>query len=353
MKAEYKNDTNKGPGYGLIIFTESLFPSEPWMVALQRSSDGKFLVEGGNGQWVGESAFFPLQGTVNEDGSSLELFLDPPVIDSLDQQEQYRISLKGSDGEPQRARLKMNPIAFSRADRLDNTAQMRRKEKKLAPPETDKEIRTEANTKKTGEVPPQSAPAQDVGTAAPENLEMARPPEPAAKGSKMQLWILLALLVAGTLLGFFLLKSNPEKNADLPEQSAPKQDQKKAESAEDQVRKFFSQNSPTAQGALALAKSLPKTNLADQDAVYRLYYYAVGNNDPNAFLPYGDCLNPALPKWGSISKNAPDAMEAYEKAKQSNPEAAQKAIDDMLAWLEKQAAEGNAEAQEWLGKIKK
>lgn len=353
MKAEYKNDPDKGPGYGLVVFTESLFPSAPWTVSLQRSSDGKFLVEGGNGQWVGESAFFPLQGTVSADGATLELFLDPQVIDSLDQQEQYRISLKGSDGEAQRARLKLNPITFSRDDHRDNTARLKREAQNAQTLNNDRESSLEKNRAGAGENPPIPTVSGSAAPTGTENLEMPETVDDKPKKPKRWILVLLALIVAGSLLGFFLLKSMPEKNVDTKQQNTAEQDSKKPESVEEQVRKFFAQGSPTAQGALALAQALPKTSPADQDAVYRLFYYAYGNNDPQSYLPYADCLNPALPKWGTIIKNAPDALEAYEKARQDNPEAAQKAIDDMLAWLEKQSAEGNEEARDWLARIKK
>ena len=347
MKAAYKDDMIKGPGFGVIEFKEALFPAAPWRISLQRASDQKFLTAQGNGHWAGESISIPLEGNLNEDGTVLELFIGPPIVDSLDTQQPYRVTLSGADGESLRAPFRPLAITFSQREGLDNTARAKIKEQapqKPQAPSTEKKI-TEAA--QSSEIKP-STPGPEEKKPEIIQLEKTAP----AQGSKAKRWlpIILALLIIGAALAWFIPKFMNNERGQSAQQSKPPTH---VESAEAQVKKFFSQASPTAQGALALAEKLPKTDSASQDALYRLYYFAAEKNDSKAFLPYGNCLNPAMSAWGTIRKNAPDAMKAYEQALKANPEAAQKAIDDLMNWLNKEAAAGNSEAAAWLGQLKK
>lgn len=337
MKARYKDDSEKGPGYGYLIFSEFLPPSGPWSVALQRSYDQNFLAQ--DGKWIGELSYIPLQGELAEDGTGVALSIDPVIVDALDPQQQYRVSIKGSEGEePQTTRLHIQDISFSRDERLDNTA-------RKAPTPVEKAAPKPADNIKEKEINPPEPEKPEI------QLETPKPQTPPAQKKRWPL-VALALLVMAGLLGWVLVSvfsGNEEQTAGPTSVPPPKQE----ESVEAQVRKFFSQDAPNAATALTLADKLSKTSPADQDAVYRLYYFAVENNDPQAFIPYADCLNPAMPAWGTIHKNAPEAAQFYQKAAQTNPEAAKKALENMLTWLDKQAASGNAEAKNWLEQLKK
>lgn len=357
MKAIYK-DKEKSPGSGFLVFSGELFPSPPWRISLQRALDHKFLA--GGGKWVGESVFLPLEGELKENGT-LELAVDQQIVDSLNLLEKYQVVLKGSDGQDLKARLKVNAVTFSREERRDNTARAREEEPRpqnsRPAPSTS---RAEEKPKPGVEAAPPAAPS------AGESLPM---PEPGrdAKSSSWRWLAFLFIAAVGALLAWILLKSPSDSETSPAGQSAPTQASPapktetprpigKADapkSARQLVKEFFSQPEPAPHAALNLAETLPKASPEEQDAIYRLYYFAYENGDQEAALSYGNCLNPALPQWGTIKKNAPDAMQAYEKAESINPEAAQKARDGLLAWLESQAAKGDAQAGEWLNAIKK
>lgn len=354
MKATYKDDEKKGPGYGFVTFSEDLFPAPPWKISLQRASDKKFLTK--QGHWAGESVFIPLDGKLNEDGSLLELYLEPPIVDSLDTQQQYRINLAGADGISLRAPFRPLSITFSQMEGLDNTARAKIEEQVPQKPQASDPEKKNNESDQAAEV---KAATPELKPSSPPPAPEEKSPEPltmeestTARGGKAKIWlpILLAMLIIGAALAWLIPKFMTNESDQTAKQSSP---QTQVESAEAQVKKFFSQASPSPQAALALAEKLPKTNSADQDALYRLYYFAVEKNAAQAFLPYANCLNPAMPTWGTIRKNAPDAMKAYEEALKSNPEAAQKAIEELMAWLNKEAAAGNTEAATWLEQIKK
>lgn len=357
MKAIYK-DKEKSPGSGFFIFSGELFPSPPWRISLQRALDHKFLA--GGGKWVGESVFLPLDGELKENGS-LELAVDPKIVDSLNLLEKYQVTLKGSEGQDLKARLKVGAITFSREERRDNTARARKEEPR---PENLKPAPPAGKVKDKPEPAGEAAPSLE-----PSDGESLRLPEPERK-AKSRSWLWLAFLfiaAVGALLAWILWKNPPDSETGPVSQSAPKPTNQEPKielpkpigkgeapkSAGQLVKEFFSQPEPAPHAALNLAAALPKASAEEQDAIYRLYYFAYENGDQEAAMSYGNCLNPALPQWGTIKKNAPDAMQAYEKAENLNPEAAQKARADLLAWLEDQAAKGDAQAERWLNEIKK
>lgn len=334
MKVAYTQGNESG--FGELVFSEELFPDGPWQIAIERGSDRQFLSRSQNHPWTGEINFQQLDCTGKENGS-LAFAVGPEIVDELDPQEAYRVKLKGASGEPLSAVLRIGTINHSPAGTLKNTA---RPELKAKP------------AQKTAQKPaperaqPDPEPERAKQPEAPELLDLAaKRPEP-KRGRKYLQIAMLLVLIAACAAWYWL---DPRKNAQEAEPSvvaaAP------VASAEEQVRQFFRGGTATPGHALALAERLPKTTAADQDAVYRLYYYAAENNEPGAALLYGACLDPAQPAWGSIEKNAPAAWRAYKKAHDQDKAAA--TMTAMRGWLEDQSRAGNAQAAKWLREIEK
>ena len=136
----------------------------------------------------------------------------------------------------------------------------------------------------------------------------------------------------------------PEQPAAAPEPQAP------TAGTEVRVQSFFNGGERTPQAAARLSRELPAGTPAEQDAVYRLYYFAGENGESSVLMDYAACLDPGKPQWGSIDKDAPAAWELYEKAKGTQPQAAS-AQQALRTWLEQKAAAGDARAARWLRDI--
>lgn len=368
MKVDYKDNASLGPGNGILTFSECLPPDQPWSISIQRASDQNFMTGKKAKQWVGETFFMPLQGSVKPDGA-LELFIGPAIVDSLDQQEQYRVALKGKDGDVQKGRLKVGQISFSLSGSLDNTAQgpeiINQPEPEPPvnqPPLTDTpEPEPQTNTLEREPEPPVDKPES---SALNEPLPMGDQP---AQPAKKHLWryIILALLAILCIAWFLLEKfykgdeaqepaQEPAKEEPAPKSEPPKEAPPAPEppkSAEEQVRTFFNGKEYTPAEALALARTLPKNTPAEQDAIYRLYYFAGTHNEPDAMLEYAACVDPSKPNWGSIQKDGAMALGIYQDAQKHNVPGAEQAAAALRKWLEDQAAGGNAQAKVWLDQI--
>ena len=150
-------------------------------------------------------------------------------------------------------------------------------------------------------------------------------------------------------------KAVPEKPAATPEKPAPAAPAAPAAAApqtpEQRVTLFFGGKDRTPEQAAALSRELPVATKADQDAVYRLYYFASENGELSVIMNYAACLDPSKPQWGNINKDAQAAWELYTRAKATRPEAAE-AQQNLKTWLEREAAAGNAQAKLWLTGLK-
>lgn len=367
MKVAYLDDGQKGPGYGILEFSEAMFPDSPWQIAIQRGTDHNFLSGKKTDQWVGETIYFPVAGDVNEEGS-LEIFLDPEVVDSLNIQDQYQVFLKGGDSGPLRARLKIGLITYTPDENRENTARAEQREDPAPAPRP-----SPKPAQASVEVPKEPEPPKE--NTAPLSMQPASPQQP-EKSRWHGVWKYAILAVLALLcLAWFLI--DPGKRGEDAEQAKTEEPAASAASSqrengqpkeeivgastgrpqqagvEQQVRDFFAAANVTPQGAFNLSGQLPKQTAADQDAVYRLYYYAAEKDFPQALMPYAACLDPSQPQWGTIEKDAPLAWSVYERAKNSQPEAAAAAQKNMLNWLLEQVKAGNAKAREWLGALPK
>lgn len=361
MKVEYRDDPQKGAGYGEFVFSEAMMPDGPWEISIQRGTDHSFLTGKKRDQWVGEAIFIPLEGKAAEDGS-LSLRIGPEIVNSLNQMEQYQTKLKGASGSPLAGRLRIGAISYSPSESLDNTAKIADagKEKpeekpKAAPAASPRDADVDAILASLDEKPAAEGKKAGApeGKAGPDNLEM-----PAAAKPQKKLWryLLLALLAIACIVWFLvappdLLKrgSGPESGGEGQKTAQPSAQQ----SAEERVGGFFAGSRVSPEAALELSRQLPKNTPADQDAVYRLYYYAAANDVPAAYIDYAACVDPSRPQWGTIEKDAPLAWQMYEKAKKGDKAAAEAAQKHLLDWLEKEAKAGNARARDWLSAMGK
>lgn len=328
MKATYREAST--PGHGHIVFSQDIFPDKPWSLGIRRSLDHFYLA--GGGKWVAEEYYSPVDGQVMPDGS-LEIAAGPNIVDSLDPREVYQLILKG-DGESQKARLNITSINYTPGGSGDYTAQ---------------------NAAPLSAPPPPPSPPSPSPPSPPPAPERPAPPQPEA-GSELEMtpppptrpersgkwWkIALLLVLIGLCFAWYFLDPRKEGGAG----PAP------ALSAEEQVRQFFKKEKNSPAEAMELAAKLPKTERADQDAVYRLWYFAATNGEPTALISYGETLDPSRPSFGSIEKNAPEAWRMYEKAIESNPALAHQEMEKMRQWLTTEAAKGNRQAREWLLEI--
>ena len=187
MKAVY-SETGR-PGYGLLVFSEAMLPEEPWEVAIQRASDRKFLTGNAANPWVNETCFISLPGKGQADGS-LAIEAGPDIVNQLDQQETYRARLRGRDGEPLQAGLRIPSITYSTDSSLDNTANVR--EDKPAP-----EPAPVPGPEPVSE--PAATGAEPAPESGPERLNLdEREPEKLASRNLWR-WAILAALILGCL----------------------------------------------------------------------------------------------------------------------------------------------------------
>lgn len=344
MRIEYKDGAEAG--HGFIVFSEAMIPEGPWEISIQRSSDQKFLSGKKANQWSGEHIFFPLAGHGAQDGS-LELEVGPKVVDSLDQQEQYRVNLKGGLGNHIPGRLKIGQITYTAGKSLDNTASLEEREQPEAPQQAPERLEMQPLPNRE---PPVEEPAQDEEQ------------QPASEKKKSRLWpvLIILLLICAAIAGYFLFKKSGDETPVAQKQESPKKEEPKQEAPKSatqsipaQVNEFFAAPNPESAGAMALASKLKANTSEDQDAVYRLYNFAGEKGDQTALLPYGEYFDPSTPQKGSIRKDASIAWEIYSRAKNSNVEGAQAAQDKLLNWLREQAEKGNSKAKTWLGQIKR
>lgn len=339
MDIQYRDDKTAGPGHGMLIFSEALLPEGPWKVSIQRGSDKKYLTGMQPNPWVGEAFFIPLQGQALPD-SSIELSLSPKEVNELDQQEQYLVRIKGADDEPLKGRLRISEITYSPSGNLGNTPEAQEAPRQTAAP-------TQPAQEQPAQEPIQESQPASETTTQPEPIDMPAAP---LQSRKLWRWALLGILVLACI-AWYLFDPRNKDTSPQPAPSVQKQDAQPSgeQSAEEQVRAFFKGERISPQEAYALANRLPVNTKTDQDAVYRLYYFAAENGDALAMLAYGKCLDPSQPQWGTIEKNAPAAWAAYEKA--PNREKAAELMDKLKDWLQEQASKGNAQAKTWLDEI--
>lgn len=112
--------------------------------------------------------------------------------------------------------------------------------------------------------------------------------------------------------------------------------------ARGRVATFFAgERDPEA--AMRLAADLDTETSEQQDAVFRLYYYAAEQDHPQGAVRYAECLDPSRPAWGTVKKDGAEAWYYYGKS----PEG-ENARRELKAWAEQAARNGDAAAAGWL-----
>ncbi len=346
MQITYSNDPDKGPGHGLLKLSQSELGAGPLGLCITRASDQNYL--SGSGQWLAEKATLRENAFASPDGV-LSIAIGPNIVNALDPQEQYRLEASDAGGKSAQGRFRVENVIYSAAQNLENTASAK------FSPEPSAKAPDLSQPKPEPDLPKPEADLPKAEISPPE-AEKAPSPQPEKKNNLLR-WLIIALLALACAgwIGFEQFKkpaSAPAKTAseqrESPETSKPR-------TAEEEVRLFFSGKELNAKAAAELSRRLPKNSQAEQDAVYRLYYFAAGQEEPSVYLDFAACLDPAKSPWGSIGKDAPQAWEIYGKAL-ANPDYAAKAKEGreaLKAWLEKEAANGNAQAKIWLGQIQR
>ena len=396
MKVSYHCDEQRGAGYGYLLCSEEAFAAKDYDLCLQRAVDKCYLspqCEQAQERWMESRSVFTVAGSLTAQGE-LVLPLEPRAVNVLSTQDTYRLSLAmGQNEKPLLAQFRIEQIVYSSEDSLNN-AQV------LAEPEPAAQPLAPAILEPVPETLPE--PSQPVQSQS-------------SGGKKNILWFVCALLLlalAAFLLWFFLWRKPPVVTENVqPENvkqeavtAAPQKEEKQPEpqsepippsepkpepqpapeppapepapepaaeikpvpspesspvtpppvvlSVEEQVRAFFAGSERTAARAVTLAQELAHTSPAEQDAVFRLYYFAAEQGENRILLDYAACFDPAMPAWGSIHKDAIEANRLYEKAKTSLPEAEERQ-KQLKQWLEQASAGGDAQAKAWLLQLSK
>lgn len=144
-------------------------------------------------------------------------------------------------------------------------------------------------------------------------------------------------------------KQRMEEEKRQAEEAAKKEAERRAQKADarGRVGAFFASENRNPKAAMELAADLDASTTEQQDAIFRLYYYAAEEGMEEAYLPYAQCVDPSKPAWGSIKKDAAEAWYYYGKTAQG------KALQTELeAWVKDAAEKGDPDARKWLQEMK-
>lgn len=402
MKATF---VQKGPGVAEIrvALEGKELNDQSCTLACQRSSDQFYLAQNG-GDWTAHVQNLELP--CSREGDELVFQLGPEYVNYLERGN-HRLTLQANGEKLGTMSLHIENVqpqilggSGAMKPQLAREAQAAKIERDLAQEEPAQEI---PEPQKDTVVPEPAKPEPEQQKTEPAKAEIAKAatvdaaaqkpkPVPAAgkTSSGTKAAIILAILVmicagVGTAIyqNFYANKTaeepvvenvppvqeeqKEEEKAKPEEEPAPAQQQPVVEkavpaqpqqveivqtapqaTARERARSFFANQNKTPQGAYELTKDLETTTPEQQDAAFRLLYYAISNNYAPAFAAYATCLDPTTPPWGTIQKDGATAWEYYKKA--GTPEGAA-AADKVLDWT-KQNASSNAKAREWLQQMK-
>lgn len=372
MKAAYSNDTKKGPGHGFLRISDDAFGnSEGLRFSVKRGSDQNFLAPGG---WQPSESLMPAQHVALAD-AGFSIAVGPEVVDHLDTQENYRLSLVRADGTRAVGALRVPEIAYSPVAGGQGIGATLAAVPPPPPP------------------PPPTAPEQESTPRETEaSMELLPPPGPAPaprKGGAAAPIIMTALLLAlagGAFVAwkfFFnadgttpLTAQSPppkeESTAPTAPQSPPptapessQADENRSPQTEDKGNTPAKEASPPPQPPLArarehlagpadpaqgvtLAKSL-RLEREGLDAAFLLLEDAAQKGDSEAMLLTGGYFDPADPApSGSIHKDPAAALAWYAKAKAAGHPLADARLAALRAWAQAEAARGSRDAAQLL-----
>ena len=319
VKASYANDTAKGPGHGFLLIGEAgaLAASEGIRLCIKRASDRNCL---GLGGWQPAEVFLEPDAFFQE-GDTFRMGVGPGVVDNLDAQETYRLTLQGVDGAQGSATLQVAEVVYSPLLGGQGVSSIAAPAAKTPPP-------------------PRPAPAP-----APEPAPMPEIlPEPApvkkethsSGGGKLPIILALVLLLLGGG-GFAAWKLMGNKEA-APEPPMV------------QARKHLS---GTADAMTGLDMAIRfRAQEGGADAAFLLAEDAAQKGNAAAMALTGDFYSPAdAGPAGSIQKDALEAFMWYSKAKAAGSAEAAVRLDALRAWAEAEAVKGSAQAKAVLAKF--
>ena len=115
----------------------------------------------------------------------------------------------------------------------------------------------------------------------------------------------------------------------------------------ERIAEFLFAGERTPESAMKLAGELDADTVEQQDALFRLYYYAASADNPEGAQRYAECVDPSRPAWGTIGKDGAEAWYYYGKSPEG--ESARAALRQ---WAEQAAQKGDAQAAAWLREMK-
>lgn len=337
MKVEYTPDHNAGPAK--IIFYDTVVSDGPWSISIQRIADGAYATGGQPESWVKEQCFIPVKSSLISE-NSLVFPVSKLFAAALKPGGQYLISIKGNSDNIESAVLEIaedNGVAIENHHNVQTPQPLTPKKQK-----SEKVNKAENEVKLVKDAEPlKDEPLTDL-------------PGPGSDARRKFRILVLILLILFIIIWYFYAQPYMESmksSGHDPENQETSSAQ--ALSVEEQVRRFFRSGNITPGAAIQLAARLDKKTSSEQDAIYRLYYYAAESDEPEGLLEYAGCMDPYRPQWGTISKDGAQAWQIYAKAIQQKAPGAEEARDHLLEWLENQAKNGNSRAKSWLDQIEK
>lgn len=410
MRAEFDQD-DLDPGYARVRLTkeqsDAVFYEDGDSIAVGRAvgSDEYEYLRHDGGVGGGAPEALALEREPEVEGDSVVFILQPAYVDSMEPGS-YTVCFMGKDGKPKgdSGRMEAYDVSWSESEgtstlrdyRAEEARRKADEEARRKEAEEAEARRQEAEARRKTEEQAQQQAEAEAGKEAEENaagpvgasvavpvavedqaVAPAQAGKKSGKGPLLAGIALVAVLAAGGI-GFLTLNDKPTVDAEKVQEDTAKAEaaQKAAEAeaakkaaeeaakaeaekkaaeeaaramradAKGRVAAFFS-GSRTPDAAMRLAGELDAETAEQQDAVFRLYYYAAGQDHPQGALRYAECLDPSRPAWGTVRKDGAEAWQYYGQS----PEG-ESSRSKLKAWAQQAAQQGDAAAAQWLKEMK-
>lgn len=360
----------------------------------------EYLCAEGDGRWGGNPESLKLEKAPVAEEGSVSFELHPAYVDSMEDGN-YNVCLLDAGGQVKaEALMSAYNIAWSGMEHTGALKDYREEEAARAAEEAKRKAAEKEAQRKAAEAAKAAEEARRMAAEDEAKLEAERkaaelaaknavaaatpPAEDVNAQKKSNKGLIIAAAIAIALLAgggaYFMMSKDAEQAAkqEQAEQAAKLEAERKAAEeaakleaerkaaeeaakleaerkaaeeamradAKSRVAAFFSgERSPEA--AMKLAGELDATTVEQQDALFRLYYYAASEDYPEGAKRYAECLDPSLPAWGTIGKDGAEAWYYYGKAPNGESSRA-----SLRAWAEQAAQKGDYQATEWLRKMK-
>jgi len=204
VKARYSNDKRKGPGYGFLLIsdTRDLGGMEGVTFVLKRASDQKSL---GLGGWQPTESHLAPESIGLADDDGFALAVGPEVVDNLDPQDIYRLTLKLADGSSLSGSMLVQEVAYSAITGGHGIAMA-----SAAAPKPEPETEPEPEIEPEPEPVPDPEPEPDL----PPLLEAMPEPEPKRSLALPALLLLLLLAAGAFAVWYFFLDTDAPVTAE-------------------------------------------------------------------------------------------------------------------------------------------